>query len=93
MKMLSVLEHPRLRGGVHAEEHKTATATLPINLQFPLPKKLYIPVQQHVGKPAEPLVKVGEQVLKGQWSRPALRQGSPERSPRAQGRTGFRVSM
>ncbi len=64
--MLSVLEHPRLRGGVHAEEHKTATATLPINLQFPLPKKLYIPVQQHVGKPAEPLVKVGEQVLKGQ---------------------------
>ncbi len=64
--MLSVLEHPRLRGGIHAEPHKTDTANLPINLSFPLPKKLYIPVQQHVGKPAEPLVKVGDKVLKGQ---------------------------
>jgi electron transport complex protein RnfC len=27
---------------------------------------LYIPLQQHVGKPAEPLIKVGDHVLKGQ---------------------------
>jgi electron transport complex protein RnfC len=31
-----------------------------------LPKKLYIPLQQHVGKPAEPLIRVGDRVLKGQ---------------------------
>lgn len=64
--MLAFLEHPRLRGGIHAEEHKQATSGLPINREFPLPKRLYIPVQQHVGKPAEPLVKVGDKILKGQ---------------------------
>jgi len=64
--MLSFFKKPRFRGGVHAEEHKTATAALPIADNFPLPKKLYIPLQQHVGKPAEPLIMVGEKVLKGQ---------------------------
>jgi len=64
--MLSFLKTLRIRGGVHAEEHKAATAALPIATNFPLPKKLYIPLQQHVGKPAEPVIKVGEKVLKGQ---------------------------
>ncbi len=64
--MLSLFKKPRFRGGVHAEEHKTATAALPIASDFPLPKKLYIPLQQHVGKPAEPVIMVGEKVLKGQ---------------------------
>lgn len=64
--MLAFIENPRLRGGIHAEEHKHETAGLSIALDLPLPKKLYIPVQQHVGKPAEPLVKVGQPVLKGQ---------------------------
>ncbi|MGY6276510.1 electron transport complex subunit RsxC [Methylomonas sp. MgM2] len=64
--MLSLFENPRLRGGVHAEEHKSETSGVPIARNLPIPKKLYIPVQQHVGKPAEPLVKVGEKVLKGQ---------------------------
>ena len=64
--MLALFENPRLRGGVHAEEHKSETSGLPIAQNLPLSKKLYIPVQQHVGKPAEPLVKVGEKVLKGQ---------------------------
>ncbi|MGR8980638.1 MAG: electron transport complex subunit RsxC [Gammaproteobacteria bacterium] len=64
--MLSFLENRRLRGGIHAEEHKTETSGKPIATHLPLPKKLYIPVQQHVGKPAEPVVKVGDYVLKGQ---------------------------
>lgn len=64
--MLSFFENPRLRGGIHAEEHKAATSGKPIATHLPLPKKLYIPVQQHVGKPAEPVVKVGDSVLKGQ---------------------------
>jgi electron transport complex protein RnfC len=64
--MLSFFKKPRLQGGVHAEEHKTATAALPIVYNFPLPDKLYIPLQQHMGKPAEPVIRVGEQVLKGQ---------------------------
>ena len=57
---------PRLRGGVHAEERKSATESSPVITRFPLPKKLYIPLQQHVGKPAEPMIKVGDTVLKGQ---------------------------
>ena len=64
--MLALFENPRLRGGIHAEEHKDITSGVPIACDMPLPKKLYIPVQQHVGKPAEPLVKVGDKVLKGQ---------------------------
>ncbi|MDO9138858.1 MAG: electron transport complex subunit RsxC [Methylobacter sp.] len=63
--MLSFFKKLRIRGGVHAEERKAATA-LPIVNDFPLPKKLYIPLQQHVGKAAEPVIKVGEKVLKGQ---------------------------
>ncbi len=63
---LSWLKPPRIRGGVHAEERKANTATQAIVSNFPLPKKLYIPLQQHVGKPAEPLIRVGETVLKGQ---------------------------
>ena len=64
--MLAFLENPRLRGGIHAEERKQKTTRQKIVTDFPVPKKLYIPVQQHVGKPAEPVVKVGEKVLKGQ---------------------------
>ena len=64
--MLALFENPRLRGGIHAEEHKAETSGLPIATHLPLSKKLYIPVQQHVGKPAEPVVKVGDKVLKGQ---------------------------
>lgn len=64
--MLSFFKKSTIRGGVHAVEHKTETSGKPIVTDFPLPKKLYLPLQQHVGKPAEPLIKVGDQVLKGQ---------------------------
>ncbi len=64
--MLSLFAKLRIRGGVHAEQHKSATATHAIVTSFPLPEKLYIPLQQHVGKPAEPLIRVGDKVLKGQ---------------------------
>jgi Na+-translocating ferredoxin:NAD+ oxidoreductase subunit C len=64
--MLSFFAKSRIRGGVHTEEHKTVTSVQAIVNTFPLPKKLYIPLQQHVGKPAEPLIRVGDTVLKGQ---------------------------
>jgi len=31
-----------------------------------MPQRLYVPLHQHVGAPAQPLVRVGERVLKGQ---------------------------
>ncbi|MDD2722551.1 MAG: electron transport complex subunit RsxC [Methylovulum sp.] len=64
--MLSWLKPQRIRGGVHADERKASTSTQAIVNRFPLPEKLYIPLQQHVGKPAEPLIRVGDTVLKGQ---------------------------
>lgn len=56
----------RIRGGVHPETHKSLTSGKPVDRAFPLPKKLYIPLQQHVGQPAEPAVTVGDTVSKGQ---------------------------
>lgn len=64
--MISLMQSFRIRGGVHPDPRKTATTDLSISSDFPLPKKLYIPLQQHVGKPAEPVVRVGDYVYKGQ---------------------------
>ena len=33
---------------------------------LPLPKRLFVPLQQHIGAPATPVVQVGDKVLKGQ---------------------------
>lgn len=54
-----------LRGGVHPEGRKDLSAERHIR-PVPLPKKLFVPLQQHIGAPATPVVKVGERVLKGQ---------------------------
>lgn len=55
----------RIRGGVHPEERKQLTANKPIEV-MPISKLLRIPLQQHIGTPAEPIVRKGENVLKGQ---------------------------
>ncbi len=53
------------RGGVHPEALKQHTADHPIR-KLPIPATLYLPLQQHVGEPAEPEVRPGEYVYKGQ---------------------------
>ena len=53
------------RGGVHPLERKERTRDLPIEA-LPLPKRLYVPLQQHVGEPAVARVVVGERVRRGQ---------------------------
>lgn len=63
----------RFRGGIHPEGNKDPTACHPI-ARLPLPQRLYIPLQQHIGEPAAPEVEVGDHVLKGQ--RLARHQGS-----------------
>lgn len=55
----------RFRGGVHPPGHKVTTATKTIAV-MPIPKRLYVPLQQHIGAPAEAEVKVGDHVAKGQ---------------------------
>lgn len=55
----------RIRGGVHPESRKEATADLAIRI-LPIPERLFIPLQQHIGAPADPIVRRGDHVLKGQ---------------------------
>ncbi len=51
--------------GVHPDDHKRPAADAPLRV-LPLPARLYVPLQQHVGQPARPTVLVGQKVLKGQ---------------------------
>ncbi|MGA7951362.1 MAG: RnfABCDGE type electron transport complex subunit C, partial [Thiobacillaceae bacterium] len=55
----------QFNGGVHPPEHKDDSSAKPIHPPF-VPHKLIVPVRQHIGQPAKPIVAVGERVLKGQ---------------------------
>ncbi|NLA05305.1 MAG: electron transport complex subunit RsxC [Firmicutes bacterium] len=52
------------KGGVHPEYRKELTASLAITA-LPIPEKVIIPLQQHIGAPCEPLVEVDDSVKKG----------------------------
>lgn len=52
-------------GGIHPAENKHQSTATPIR-SAGLPGQLILPLQQHIGVPAEPLVQPGDQVLKGQ---------------------------
>ncbi|RHW20854.1 electron transport complex subunit RsxC [Pseudomonas jilinensis] len=52
-------------GGIHPEEHKHESTQRGLE-PAPLPKTLILPLQQHIGARAEPVVQVGDKVLKGQ---------------------------
>ena len=54
-----------VNGGVHPPEHKQESTTQAIG-QLPLPKRLVLPLRQHVGNLPKVLVGVGDKVLKGQ---------------------------
>jgi electron transport complex protein RnfC len=53
------------RGGIHPHEHKELTRDLPIE-RVPSPKSVVIHLTQAVGAQNQPLVSVGDRVLKGQ---------------------------
>ncbi len=55
----------RYQGGVKLPEHKQESTQQPIQT-ITLPEKLTLPLQQHIGAAATPVVAVGERVLKGQ---------------------------
>lgn len=52
-------------GGLHLPDHKQESNGRPIS-EIPIPTHLVLPLQQHIGSAAEPIVEVGERVLKGQ---------------------------
>jgi electron transport complex protein RnfC len=53
------------QGGVYLKAHKDEATSYPVR-PARLPRRLILPLQQHIGVAAEPVVAVGEQVLKGQ---------------------------
>lgn len=52
-------------GGIHPAQHKNESTQLPL-VKAALAKQLILPLQQHIGQPAEAIVAVGEKVNKGQ---------------------------
>ncbi|MCE1171189.1 MAG: electron transport complex subunit RsxC [Azovibrio sp.] len=51
--------------GVHPDDHKRPVADLPAR-SIPTPPRVHLPLAQHVGAPARPVVLVGQQVRKGE---------------------------
>lgn len=52
-------------GGIHPPENKRQSTSRGLE-QMPLPARLVLPLLQHIGNRAAPVVQVGERVLKGQ---------------------------
>ncbi|KJS07027.1 MAG: electron transporter RnfC, partial [Gammaproteobacteria bacterium BRH_c0] len=52
-------------GGIHPPENKKQSLSSAI-APVPMPDHLILPLNQHAGAPAKPVVNVGDQVLKGQ---------------------------
>ena len=52
-------------GGIHPAEHKLESSELPA-VRAPLPSRLILPLQQHLGAKAKAIVQAGDKVLKGQ---------------------------
>ncbi len=53
------------RGGIHPDDQKAATNKKAIEPMTP-PKQVVLPVSMHIGAPAKPVVKKGDQVFLGQ---------------------------
>lgn len=64
------------RGGIHPQANKEATASRPIE-DLPAPREVRLPLLQHLGEPAEPIVKKGEIVRRGQKIAEAGPNGAP----------------
>src|SRR5690606_34506389 len=58
-------ENLTFKGGVHVPHHKDLTERIPLK-RAKEPEMVIIPLQQHIGAPCQPLVKVGETVKVGQ---------------------------
>ncbi|MDH3456453.1 MAG: electron transport complex subunit RsxC, partial [Gemmatimonadota bacterium] len=54
----------RFRHGVHPPEFKELTASIPIR-RMPFPDEVVLPLTQHTGKPAKPIVRAGDRVERG----------------------------
>jgi len=65
MKLLNYFRGEAFQRGVHPPARKEATADRQIR-RLPYPPRVTVPLVQHIGKPPHAIVKVGEQVVRGQ---------------------------
>jgi electron transport complex protein RnfC len=63
--MVDYVFERHLSGGILLPANKTSSTARPIRRGF-VPTKLVLALQQHRGRPADPVVAVGDRVLKGQ---------------------------
>lgn len=64
------------RGGIHPDPHKEGTSWRPIE-DLPPPSEVRLPLLQHIGAAAEPVVKKGDRVRRGQKIAEAVDSGAP----------------
>lgn len=62
---MQLIKGKGFKGGVHPPDGKELSKAKPV-VVLPAPETVIIPLSQHIGSPAEPLVKVGDMVKKGQ---------------------------
>ena len=62
---MAILSKSTFSGGVHVPDKKNLSNAMAIEV-MPEPNKVYISLAQHIGKPAAPVVNVGDHVKKGQ---------------------------
>ncbi len=62
---MQLIKGKGFRGGVHPPDGKELSSAKAV-VTLPVPEKVIIPLSQHIGAPAESLVKVGDIVKKGQ---------------------------
>ncbi len=64
MNLFSLTRRKTFARGVHPASHKS-TAGTPIR-RMPFAPRILLPLAQHIGKPAVPIVSVGQEVVRGQ---------------------------
>ncbi len=64
MSLLSLFQSKTFARGIHPAGNKS-TAGMPIR-RMPFAPRMILPLAQHIGKPAVPLVRAGEEVVRGQ---------------------------
>lgn len=65
MKLLSYFRGEAFQRGVHPPSTKEATADRRIR-RLPFPPRVIVPLLQHIGKPPHAIVRVGQEVVRGQ---------------------------
>jgi electron transport complex protein RnfC len=65
MPAITAIFGSKLRRGAHVPDHKEQTSHLPIR-RLPFAPVLIVPLSQHTGAPAVPIVREGQEVVRGE---------------------------